>query len=139
MAKPEEKWYLVPEIEVRVHESWINLVKYCQGNLWHGDLKIEIDNGQPGKRLEEIPSIRFDKQLSFIKEGKWYVIPSLDVRVHEYWINLVQWCQTYFISGVIKFRLTCGQPAELLSAKQRVSFSKLETIPSGMPLDFRKI
>lgn len=138
MPKTEEKWYLVPEIEVRVHESWINLVQYCQENIPFGDLTIKVANGQPTKRLKEVPSIRFDKQAALMKDGKWYVIPSIDVRVHEYWINMVQWCQNYFISGTLSFRLVGGQPTDLLKAEQEVNFSRPKTIPNGIPLNFTK-
>ena len=139
MPKTEERWYIVPEIEVRVHESWINLIKYCQENIPYGDLKIEVNNGQPSRRLKETPSIRFDKQPSTpVKNGVYYLIQSLDMRIHEHWINLINWVQRYFQSGMLEFRLVGGQPTELLSGKQRVDFSKPETIPSGMPLEFVK-
>ena len=63
-SKSEEKWYLVPEIEVRVHESWINLVQYCRDQLPYGDIKLRIVNGQPTELLEQKAKIRFDKQPS---------------------------------------------------------------------------
>ena len=135
--KTEEQWYVVPEIEVRVHESWVNLVTYCRDNLQHGDLRIKIANAQPTKRLKETPVIRFDRKTpKSITDGMWYVIPSLDVRVHEYWINLIQWCQSSFVSGELEIRLVGGQPIELISAKQDVRFDKPETIPNGIPLNF---
>jgi len=132
----EEKWYIVPELEIRVHEAWINLVQYCQDNLQYGDLKIEISNALPGKRLDEIPKIRFDKPSPSEVKGTWYIISSLNVRVHESWVNLIQWCQNYFQSGSIKFRLVAGQPTELLGASQKVNFGKSETLPIGLPLRF---
>jgi len=138
MSKAEDKWYIVPELEVRVHESWVTLIQYCQQSLPFGDIKIEISNAQPGKRLKETPNIRFDKQPSAMKDGVWYTISSLDVRVHEYWINLIQWCQNYFAAGTLEFRLVNAQPTELLGVHQRVYFSKPETIPTGTPLDFIK-
>ena len=138
MAKKEEFWYVVPEIEVRVHESWINLIKWCQENLPYGELKIQIANSQPTKRLKEIPSIRFDKQAPVKSNGTWYLIPSLDIRVHEYWINLIQWCQNYFIKGKIDFRLVNALPTELIAAKQEFRFDKPDTIPLGVPLEFSK-
>jgi len=58
----DDRWYLVPELEVRVHESWINLVQYCRDQMPFGDIKIRIVNGQPTQLLEQKPSIRFDKQ-----------------------------------------------------------------------------
>ena len=63
-SKPEEKWYLVPEVEVRVHESWINLVVYCRDQMPFGDIKIKIVDGRPTTLLEQRPSIRFDKVQS---------------------------------------------------------------------------
>ena len=134
----EELWYVVPELEVRVHQSWVALVKYCQDSLPHGTLRVKIANAQPAKRLKETPSIRFDKQPQPIK-GIQYVIPSLDIRIHEYWINLIQWCQNYFVSGEIEFKLVSGQPTELIGAHQNVRFDKPETIPTGIPLDFSKV
>ena len=137
MKKTEEKWYVVPEIEVRVHESWVNLVVYCRDSLPFGDLRVKISNAIPTKRLDEVPSIRFDKQVpKSINDGVWYVIPSLDTRVHEYWINLIQWTQQCFVSGELMLRLVGGQPTELLAAKQNVRFDKPETLPNGIPLNF---
>ena len=60
-TKNDEKWYLVPDIEVRIHESWINLVRYCQEQIPFGDIKIRIVNGQPTELLESRPRVRFDK------------------------------------------------------------------------------
>jgi hypothetical protein len=137
MAKKEEVWYVVPEIEVRVHESWIRLIQYCQANLPYGELKIQLSNAIPTKRVKEIPNIRFDKQTSK-QEGTSYIIPSLDVHVHEYWVNLIQWCQSYFTKGEIEFKLVNSCPADLISAKQDMRFDKLDTIPAGIPLNFSK-
>ena len=64
MSKTEEKWYLVPDIEIRIHESWINLVRYCQEQIPFGDIKIRIVNGQPTELLESRPRVRFDKAPS---------------------------------------------------------------------------
>ena len=63
MPKPktEEKWYLVPEIEVRIPESWINVVRYCQEQLPFGDIKIRIVNGAPTELLESRARVRFDR------------------------------------------------------------------------------
>ena len=61
MAKTEEKWYLVPDIEIRIHESWINLVRYCQDKFPYGDLTIRIVNAQPTDLLDQKPKVRFDK------------------------------------------------------------------------------
>ena len=69
MPKPEEKFYVVPELEIRVHESWINLVSWCQNQMPFGDIKIRIVNGQPTELLEQRAKIRFDKNVS-IPPGK---------------------------------------------------------------------
>ena len=135
----EETWYIVPELEIRVHMSWINLSQYCQVNFPFGDLWVRISNGLPTKRLKEIPNIRVDKQSSTVRNGSWYYIQSLEVRVHEYWINLIHWSQTYFMSGDLGFKIVMGQPTELLSCNQKVDFSKPETIPPGIPLNFNKL
>ena len=138
MSSNEEHWYVVPELEVKIPQSWINLIQYCQDNLPFGDLRVEISNSQPGKRLKETPSIRFDKQSTQVKDGVYYLIQSLDIRVSEYWVNLIQWCQSYFVKGVIEFRLVSGQPTELLYVNQNMNFSKPETIPPGIPLSFSR-
>ena len=137
MPKTEEKIYLVPEINVNVSEAWVNLIRYCQENMSYGDLYVEINNGQPGKKIKEIPSIRFDKQ-PLVKEGICYIIQSLDnMRIPQSWINLIRWCQDSFTSGRIGFRIVGGQATELLSVKAgTVDFSKPETIPFGIPLNF---
>lgn len=137
MSKKEEIWYVVPEIEVRVHQSWVRLIKYCEENLPYGDLKIQVSNSMPTRRVKETPSIRFDKNNSK-SDGISYLIPSLDIHVHEYWVNLIQWCQNYFVKGEIEFRLVNSLPTDLLSAKQDTRFDKPETIPSGMPLNFSR-
>ena len=64
MPKTEEKWYLVPDIEIRIPESWINVVRYCQEQIPFGDIKIRIVNGAPTELLESKPKIRFDQELS---------------------------------------------------------------------------
>lgn len=132
----DEELYLVPELNVKISLAWIKLVEYCQENLRFGTLKIEINNGQPGKKLKEIPSIRFDKPSAPKKTGNVYLVKSLDIRIPESWINMVIWCQNVFNSGTIEFDLTAAQPTELISAVQKVNFSKPETIPAGMPLVF---
>jgi len=136
MPKIEETTYLVPEINVTITQSWVALITYCQDNLPFGDLCVEISNGQPGKRVKETPSIRFDKSPRQPKNGTTYIIQSLDIRIPKPWIDMVQWCQQYLISGRMTFRLVDSQPTELLSVKQTVNFSRPETIPAGIPLDF---
>ena len=138
MAK-EDIWYIVPELEIRVHEAWVNLSEYCRKSFPYGSLSIRIANGLPTKRLKEVPSIRVDRQdPASVKNGTWYLIPSIEVRVHEYWINLVFWCQNYFTSGDLGLKVIAGQPTELVSCNQKVDFSKKETIPPGIPLTFNR-
>ena len=56
--------YLIPEIEIRVSPAWIRLIRYCQTEFPHGDLKIRIVNAQPTDLLEERRRIRFDKETT---------------------------------------------------------------------------
>ena len=49
-------------IEVRVSQSWVRLVRFCQTELPHGDLKIRIVNAQPTELLEAKRKVRFDKE-----------------------------------------------------------------------------
>ena len=62
--KDEEKWYLVPDVEIRVHESWIRLIRFCQTSLPNGQICFKINNSQPGKLVWEYTKrdIRFDKE-----------------------------------------------------------------------------
>ena len=69
MPKIEEKWYLVPDIEIRIPESWINVVRYCQEELPFGDIKIRIVNGAPTELVESRPRIRFDRPPVTISNG----------------------------------------------------------------------
>jgi len=131
----EDQWYVVPELEVRIHQSWVTLIRYCQETLPYGDLRVQIANALPTKKLKESPKIRFDKRNK-ANNSMCYVIPSTGDRIHESWINLIQWCQNYFMSGTIEFRLVNSQPTDLLNAQQSVRFDKPETIPDGSPLNF---
>ncbi len=139
MVTKAENFYIVPEIEVKIHGSWIDLIQYCQKTLSYGDLKIQISNTIPTKRIREVPNIRFDKQQTNMKSGVTYYIKSIDVHVNECWVYLVQWCQSYFVTGILEFRLVGAVPTELLSADQKVDFSKPQTIPPGIPLKFSKV
>ena len=64
MSKNDEKVYLIPELEIRVHESWINLVSWCQTNAPYADIELRIVNGQPTELITCKPKVRFDKQAS---------------------------------------------------------------------------
>ena len=138
-SESKEETYLVPEIDLTITKAWINLIAYCQENLPYGDLFVEINSGQPGKRVKEVPSVRFDKPVSQPKEGQVYLIQSLSMQIPKPWIDLIQWCQEYFASGTMGFRIVSASPTELLQAKQKVNFSKPETIPSGIPLEIDKL
>jgi len=61
VPKSEEKWYLVPDLEIRISESWINFIAYCQEKFPHGDITIRIVNAQPTDLLDQKPRVRFDK------------------------------------------------------------------------------
>lgn len=64
--------YLIPELEIRISQSWVRLVRFCQVEFPHGDLKVRIVNGQPTELVEAKRKIRFDKEqsipTSFISE-----------------------------------------------------------------------
>ena len=64
MAKEEERVYVIPELEIRVPESWINLVSWCQTQAPYADIGVRIVNGQPTDLLSCTPKVRFDKQTS---------------------------------------------------------------------------
>lgn len=139
VTKTEEQTYLVPEIELTITQAWITLIAYCQECLPYGDLFIEVNNAQPGKKIKEVPSVRFDKPSTSVREGPTYLIKSLNMQIPKPWIDLIQWCQEYFSFGKLGFRIVKAYPTELLQAKQKVDFSKPETIPSGIPLEFDKV
>lgn len=139
VTKTEEETYLVPEINLTITQAWVALIAYCQDIMPYGDLFIEVNNAQPGKKVKEVPSVRFDKPTpSLSKRERTYLIQSLSMRIPEPWIDLIRWCQEYFVSGKLGFRLINAIPTDLLQAKQNMNFSKPETIPSGIPLDFAK-
>ena len=50
------------EIEIRVTESWIRLIRYCQVQFPFGDLTIRIANSQPTELLDKKPKVRFDRE-----------------------------------------------------------------------------
>jgi len=136
-TKPEEETYLVPELELIISKAWVNLISYCQASFPFGDMFIEISNGQPGKKVKEVPSVRFDAATT-PKPSQTYLLQSLNLRIAKAWIDMIQWCQEYFTCGSLGFRLVGASPTELLQAKQKVNFSKPETIPAGIPLEINK-
>ncbi len=60
----EDKVYLIPELDVRVTEAWVNFINWCQQTAPYADIAIRIVNGQPTKLISCTPDIRFDKQAS---------------------------------------------------------------------------
>ena len=55
---------LVPEVEVRISESWISLINWCKNNIPNGQVCFLINNGEPGKLVNKYTeaNIRFDKK-----------------------------------------------------------------------------
>ena len=137
-VKPEDETFLVPDLEVKISKAWVNLVTYCQGRLPYGELHVEIANSQPGKIVKEVPSVRFDS-ATVPREGQVYLLESLGVRIPKPWIDMIQWIQEYFTCGTLGFKLISASPTELIQAKQKVNFSKPDTIPAGMPLEISKV
>lgn len=135
-SKTEETWYVVPEVEIRIHSSWIELVKHCQDSLRHGSIKFKINNAIPGKIIKETPKIRFDVSNAAATKQPNYYIESIDIKVPVAWVNLVSWAQNYFVAGAIELKIVNACPTELISAEQDVRFDKPETIPPGLPLKF---
>jgi len=60
----------MPQIEIRVSESWIRLIRFTQLNIPHGQLCIRISNSQPTELIPEHTKrrIRFDKEESIPTE-----------------------------------------------------------------------
>ncbi len=55
--------YLIPELNIRVSMSWLNLITFCQGSLPYGDISVKIVNGQPTELLDKKEKIRFDRSV----------------------------------------------------------------------------
>ena len=64
MSPKNNNDYLIPELEIRISQSWVRLVRFCQAEFPNGDLKVRIVNGQPTELLEQKPRIRFDKEVT---------------------------------------------------------------------------
>lgn len=47
-----------------VPEAWMNLIKYCQTILPHGEIQVRIVNGLPTDLVGEKKRIRFDKDMT---------------------------------------------------------------------------
>lgn len=56
----EDKDFLVPEIEVRISESWINLIQWCKLNIPHGQVCVELNNGEPGNLIHDHTKVKIN-------------------------------------------------------------------------------
>ena len=63
LQKQDDRMWLVPELEIRISESWIRLIRYCQTSLPNGQLCFKVGNAEPGRLVWEHTKkdIRFDK------------------------------------------------------------------------------
>lgn len=52
-----------PQVEVRVSESWLTAIQFCQTIMPYGKVSMEIVNGQPD-RFSFVPELRFSKPNS---------------------------------------------------------------------------
>ena len=48
-------------VHVRVSRPWIELIAFCLSEVQHGDIKVKIVNGQPGKVLD------FNREIDCLK------------------------------------------------------------------------
>jgi hypothetical protein len=72
-------------------------------------------------------------------EEKVYIVPEINIRVSESWINLIYWCQTQCPHGDIEIKIVNGLPTDLVSWKPRIRFDKSNSIPSDSPLPMPKL
>ena len=56
----------LPEIEVRISQSWVRFIQWCKVNVPHGQICIRTVNGEPTDLVPEYTKrkIRFDKEES---------------------------------------------------------------------------
>ena len=66
MPKPNEKSYVIPELEIRISPAWVRLIRYCQVNIPHGQICIKLVNAEPTDLVPEHTKrrVRFDKEES---------------------------------------------------------------------------
>ena len=64
LERQADRMWLVPELEIRISESWIRLIRYCQTSLPNGQLCFKVNNAEPGRLVSEHTKrdIRFDKE-----------------------------------------------------------------------------
>jgi len=63
-TKQSKREILVPEVEVRISESWINFIQWSKNNIPNGQICFTIANGEPVKLITKYTetNIRFDKR-----------------------------------------------------------------------------
>jgi hypothetical protein len=66
-----------PEIEVKVSPAWINLIQFCQSNLTHGRLSVEINNGEPGELDWEHTKIKIRFDRGSVPQGSVFPTGSI--------------------------------------------------------------
>jgi len=70
-TRQEDRVWVVPELEVRVSESWIRFVRWCQTEMPYGRVTVQIVNAQPTRMVDHKPDVRFDKeQPVFVVNGR---------------------------------------------------------------------
>ena len=57
-TKQIKKEVLVPEVEVRISESWINFIQWCRVNIPHGQVCVELNNGEPGNLIHDHTKVK---------------------------------------------------------------------------------
>ena len=70
-------------------------------------------------------------------DEKMYLIPELNVKISEPWVNLISWCQTTCPHGTIELKIVNGLPTDLISWKPKIMFDKPSSIPSEPPLKLK--
>jgi len=51
---------LVPEIDVRISESWINFIQWCKCNIPHGQVCVELNGGEPGNLIHDHTKVKIN-------------------------------------------------------------------------------
>ena len=50
--------------EARVTPAWLRFILFCQKEIPHGEVKVQIVSGEPTKLIDFKRAIRFDKEGS---------------------------------------------------------------------------
>ena len=61
-TKQQDRVWFVPQLEVRISESWVRMVRRCQTEFPDGVMRLTIANAEPKSVLDWKPNIRFDKE-----------------------------------------------------------------------------